>query len=214
MKTLNQFITEALIHKIQKTKTTVKPKGKADLIKIIKDTIEKEGNECDLNFIDTSEIEDMSRLFYNNNLNDFNGNISDWDVSKVVNMSEMFTHSKFNGDISEWNVSKVENMGGMFYDSKFNGDISEWDVSNVYEMAGMFGRSKFNGDISEWNVSNVFSIYGMFANSKFDGDLSNWVLSNVTSTSDVFNMFGNSPLEKIYGETPKLINGKFTKKKI
>ena len=44
---------------------------------------------------------------------DFNQDISDWDVSKVTNMSEMFGKS-FNQDISDWNTSNITNMKGMF----------------------------------------------------------------------------------------------------
>ena len=36
-----------------------------------------------------------------------------------------------NGDISNWDVSNVVDMSRMFRDSEFNGDISNWDVSNV-----------------------------------------------------------------------------------
>jgi surface protein len=36
----------------------------------------------------------------------------------------MFSTSEFNGDISNWDVSNVTNMEGIFYNSKFNGDIS------------------------------------------------------------------------------------------
>jgi len=41
-------------------------------------------------------------------------------------MSDMFRDSKFNGDISNWDVSKVTSMSNMFYKSQFNGDISKW----------------------------------------------------------------------------------------
>jgi surface protein len=33
----------------------------------------------------------------------------------------MFGSSKFNGDISDWDVSRVKNMEGMFDHSKFTG---------------------------------------------------------------------------------------------
>jgi len=111
----------------------VKPETKSELQKIINETIEKYGPNCDLNFIDTSKIRDMSLLFYKSN---FNGDIS-------------------NGDISKWDVSNVKNMAFMFYDSKINGDISKWDVSKVKKMTCMFAWSEFNGDISKWDVSNV-----------------------------------------------------------
>ena len=41
-------------------------------------------------------------------------------------MYGMFEKSQFNGDISNWDVSNVTNMSEMFYLSKFNGDISKW----------------------------------------------------------------------------------------
>jgi len=74
-------------------------KDKTELMKIIKNS----SVDADLNYLDVSEIIDMSSLFYN---------------------------SKFNGDISKWNVSNVLNMHSMFYGSKFNGDISEWNIIN------------------------------------------------------------------------------------
>ena len=82
----------------------------------MKKTIENNGPECDLNFID---------------------------VSNVIDMSYLFWKTKFNGDISKWDVSNVTDMTGMFYDSEFNGDISKWNVSNVKEMEGMFKESEF-----------------------------------------------------------------------
>ena len=40
-------------------------KDKEELKQIINDYIKFDGNECDLNWIDTSMIADMSKLFYN-----------------------------------------------------------------------------------------------------------------------------------------------------
>jgi len=75
------------------------PKSKEELKKIIQQEIRTNGNNCDLNMIDTSKITDMSY---------------------------MFTNSKFNGDISKWDVSNVKDMESMFKDSKFNRNISKW----------------------------------------------------------------------------------------
>ena len=66
---------------------TVQPKTKDELKKIIEDTIKEQGNNCDLNFIDTSLIKNMSGLFYKSY---FNGDISQWDVSNVKDMKGMF----------------------------------------------------------------------------------------------------------------------------
>ena len=87
------------------------PKNKDELEEIIKERINKECPNCDLNDIDTSDITDMSHLFEKSY---FNGDISKWNISSVENMSHMFRNSKFNGDISRWNVGNVEYMPGMF----------------------------------------------------------------------------------------------------
>ena len=96
-----------------------------------------------MNGIDTSKTTDMSRLFYYNSvlsLSEFNGNISEWDVSNVRNMTEMFRNaSKFNCDISQWDTSKVTNMISMFDHAKsFNQNISKRNMSNVKNIAEMF----------------------------------------------------------------------------
>ena len=80
-------------------------------------------------------------------------------------MRELFRDSKFNGDISEWDVSKVTDMTEMFMNSEFNGDISKWDVSKVESTISMFQGSKFNGDISKWNLSNNGDFSWMVAQS-------------------------------------------------
>ena len=162
MKTLQHYITEKiLINKNSKIAYNYHPKTKDELENIIKQKIESEGNECNLNDIDTSNITDMSSLFEDS---DFNGDISKWDVSNVKSVWAMFYRSNFNGDISNWDVSNVTSMAYMFFDSKFNGDISKWDVSNVKNMRSMFLYSKFNSDISNWDVSNVIDKSHIFDN--------------------------------------------------
>ena len=131
------------------------------------------------------------------------GDISEWDVSNVTDMSRMFDRARsFNGDLSKWDVSNVTNMVGMFYRAyDFDGNISKWNVSNVTNMSFMFNRAfSFNGDISTkevtledgttynaWNVSNVTNMEGMFAYAtSFNGDLSEWNVSNVIYMNGMF----------------------------
>ena len=88
MKTLQNYITEKiLINKNSKISYNYYPKTRDELEDIIERRIESEGNKCNLNDIDTSNIIDMSNLF---------------------------AYSHFNGDISKWDVSNVEDMQGMF----------------------------------------------------------------------------------------------------
>jgi surface protein len=114
--------------------------------KIVKDELDKLGHDADLNHIDVSKVTNMYSLFscHQDDLgptyNDLNPDISEWDVSKVIDMQFMFEGCKnFNQDISQWNVSKVEYMSSMFkYCEKFNQDLSKWNIQNVKYHYSMF----------------------------------------------------------------------------
>lgn len=175
--------------------TKVQPRDVGELRIIILDTVKEKGLDCDLNFIDTSKITDMSLLFKRSELQGFNGDISKWNTSNVKNMECMFMNSYFNGDISKWDTSKVETMESMFADSHFKGDISSWDVSKVEDMNSMFEGSDFNGDISRWTPKKLRYADRMFTKSKFNRDLSKWRLSKKIFGTIVEDMFKFSPLE-------------------
>lgn len=110
------------------------------------------------------------------------GHISNWDVSNVTNMQELFAClTDFNENLSKWDVSNVTNMFSMFYHAtSFNGDISTWNVSNTECMTYMFyGASSFNQDITNWNVQRVHSMHHMFKKVVFCIDISNWDISSL-----------------------------------
>ena len=99
-------------------------------------------------------------------------------TTKITDMSKLFSESQFNGDISNWDLSNVTNMGFMFSESQFNGDISNWDVSNVTNMIGMFYKSQFNGDISKWDVSNVIDCRSFRTNTSWTLPIPNFTNCN------------------------------------
>lgn len=120
------------------------PKTKTALITAIREEIKLFGSRADLNCIDTSAITNMRELF--NKFKTFNGDISEWDVSHVTDMSDMFNGSDFNGDISKWDVSNVKDMTAMFESSRFSGDISGWNVDKVEYFFPMFRYSRLADD--------------------------------------------------------------------
>ncbi len=54
----------------------------------------------------------------------------------------------FNGNIGQWNVSKVTNMTGTFREAKtFNGDVSKWNVDQVTTMQSSKSIRIFENDL-------------------------------------------------------------------
>ena len=72
---------------------TVVVKTKEELEVLINKTITQYGLRANLCFIDTSQITDMSLLFWRSR---FRGDISSWDTSRVTSMNSMFYESQFN----------------------------------------------------------------------------------------------------------------------
>lgn len=92
MKSLTQHINEKLVlnsnSKIRKQEYNYRPETYEELDDLIVKLIDERGNDADLNDIDTSKITTMESIF--RNYQDFNGDISEWDVSNVKYMSGMF----------------------------------------------------------------------------------------------------------------------------
>ena len=91
-----------------RTKKPVKARNREHLKELIAEAIAKNGPQCDLNYID---------------------------VSDVVNMRSLFKDSPFNGDISRWDVSNVKAMHSMFGETPLekNGKIPSWYKETDWE---------------------------------------------------------------------------------
>ena len=125
------------------------------------------------------------------------GNLNNWLVSTVTNMSSMFNEaSYFNQPLNNWLVSAVTNMSSMFTRANsFNQPLNNWLVSSVTNMAYMFSNTNnFNQPLNNWNVSAVTNMSEMFKQSQFKQPLNNWNVSAVTNMSEMFQCSYNQPL--------------------
>ena len=119
-----------LTGKVNKPSTHAQPQSRKELEQLIYEHIAelnpRPGQEVDFNWIDISEVDDLSGLFANV---DFNPVIDKWHVSNVKDMSGMFERCPFdgkNGDISNWKVSKGTNMRWMFADCPLENNPPKW----------------------------------------------------------------------------------------
>ena len=130
------------------------------------------------------------------------GDLSNWDTSKVTDMSSMFGHlyypyvprtSVLNLNVGSFDTSNVTNMQGMFtanygWNNGGSPSISGWDTSKVTRFSTMFFFAEaFNQPIGSWDTSSAENMYGMFRLAlDFNQDLSNWDTSNVTNMTRMF----------------------------
>ena len=73
----------------------------------------------------------------------------------------------FNCDLSKWDVSNITNMSYMFSNCyKFEGKgLENWNVENINDATYMFcGCEKLNCDLSNWNITKTIPIKDMFFN--------------------------------------------------
>lgn len=141
----------------------------------------------DINDWDVSHVTDMSFLFRDTTFND---RIDRWDVRHVTSMRGMFFNAKlFNQPLEGWEVSHVTTMESMFYGAvSFNQPLSMWDTRCVINMRCMFSRATlFNGTIATWSVSEVTNMsYLFYSASSFDQSISTWDVSRVTNMTGLF----------------------------
>jgi len=143
----------------------------------------------------------------------FNQNIGTWDVSKVTNMSYMFSQATaFNNSgsnsINNWRPISCSNFDTMFYQCPFNQPIGNWPLSasSIY-MGNMFlSATAFNQNIGSWDVSKVTGMTSMFQsattfNNSGSNTINNWrpiscsAFNSMFQSATAFNQpIGNWPI--------------------
>ena len=153
----------------------------------------------DLNYLDTSQVTDMSRMFYDLRLLT-SLDVSNFDTSNVTTMYQMFGSNTAvvnspvleSLDLSSFDTSKVTNMSAMFLGQRKlkNLNLSSFNTINVTDMSSMF---RYCNDLSIINVnnfdtSNVVDMSHMFeqCESIINLDLNNFNTSSVTNMSYMF----------------------------
>lgn len=149
-----------------------------------------------INKLDNFNIKFEVDKFFTEGTSEF-GNIKDWDVSNVTDMSFLFLNKIISNDIdiSGWDVSNVKNMKGMFNlcqgfsNTNLNWSLSTWNTKteNVENMSHMFQSSDFNHDISNWTIYNVKNTEYMFSGNKnFNGNINKWITQNLDTCKGMF----------------------------
>ncbi|WP_104725860.1 BspA family leucine-rich repeat surface protein [Helicobacter felis] len=126
--------------------------------------------------------------------------LGDIDISKITDLSYVFSHStgvgvppaftrkNFEG-LETWDTSHVTDMRNMFNNAiHFDHDISSWNVSRVECMSGMFSHCIcFNQPLNNWSVSSVVEMWCMFfCCENFNQPLNNWDVSSVEKMGGMF----------------------------
>ena len=141
------------------------------------------------------------------------GEITNWNTSKVTNMSSMFEYVATNEsifDLGDLSTKTVTLSNGYSY--------TAWDVSNVTSMGYMFDTAGYKwkngigvggvttwriGDVSNWDTSNVTAMRRMFYlagvhDKSFFLDLSSWKVPAVTNYSDFTALNDNQIIPPIW----------------
>ena len=137
-------------------------------------------NGFDLNYFDTSMVENMGSMFYDTTISMKSIDLSNFDTRNVVDMSNMFSYDtilnqdipdKFpkikNLDLSMFNTEKLEDASAMFQELSFleSLKIPNFNTPNLKKMDMMFSglRNLRELDISNLKTSNVKSMVMTFA---------------------------------------------------
>jgi surface protein len=142
--------------------------------------------------ITTGNFTNISSMF--SQTNNFNQDISDWDVSKVTNVRQLFAfNNAFNQNLNDWNLTSLSDATLMFYgaSSYNNGGVTlDWTgkIPLLNNMNGMFSAASSFNQIVLLDTGSVTDMGGVFSSAQvFNQDISNWDFSSVTNVNSMFN---------------------------
>ncbi|MDO4369559.1 MAG: BspA family leucine-rich repeat surface protein, partial [bacterium] len=140
------------------------------------------------------------------------GNFTNLDVSKTLNMTEMFYNVGYHPTtfsltgLDKWDTGNATTMSNMFYNVGYNAailslDLSGWNTSSVTNMSYMFYNVGYNATtfsltgLDKWDTGNATTMSNMFYNVGYNAailslDLSGWNTSSVTNMSYMFYKVG------------------------
>lgn len=154
----------------------------------------------DMSQFDMSNAESFKWMFVNCQALTTTGDISKWNTSNVIDMSQMFSgcRSLTEIDVSGWDVSKVTTFEYMFY--SLNTDawmqlrnirgLQNWNTSSAINMHCMFAFCGYmqTFDVFDWDVSHVTNFKSMFesCNALEVLDVSKWDTSSAIDMGWMF----------------------------
>ncbi len=122
--------------------------------------------------------------------------VSNWDMSRAVDVSFMFYACKGPKeiDVSKWNVSSIENFDHMFAHSYLKiGDVSNWRTTSAINMNALFHTTKNEVlDVTNWQVSTVKYFCQMFEHMKVTTEIKGLETWDTSSGVGFDEMFQNS----------------------
>ena len=113
----------------------------------------------------------------------FDGDLSDYDVSNLVNLESMFQGATvFTGiGLDTWNTQNAQHMHYALAYTAVAAGLDNWDVSSVTTLNGFLKNNKAfvgEGQLSAWDTSSVNDLRAAFYGaSKFQGEIGNWDVS-------------------------------------
>lgn len=151
--------------------------------------------ELDLRNLDVSKVTDMSRMFtYCSSA----VNVDGWDTSKVINMNYMFFYFSGSIDISKFDLSSVTDAEYMFSNTNTDNIIlTGLSFPSTASLANIFNEATGDTlDLSSWDISNIKNMSNLFTGKHKKIDLTGWNTSHVTSMYSMFSKY-NNPLEEL-----------------